>query len=104
MTITHDMKVGLIVFIGAGVLFWLTQGSGTNRKPLSSKEGDLKQQKKDAETVFNAYKKAIIAGEPPSALEELNRITEKKYGLRCYKKPSDGKYYVMDTKGNDIKY
>jgi hypothetical protein len=94
------IKVG-IIFGVSGMLFFLTR-PGTDRKPKTTNEGNPDQQKKDANVVIDAYLMAMQSGESATRLEELNRLTEKKYGMRVYKK-GNGKYYVMDTKGNDIK-
>jgi len=96
-----QLQKGLLVFGLAGVLFWLLK-PGNNRKPKSTKEENTSQQKKDAITVANAYGKALQAKESYERLEELNKISEEKYGLRVIKKQADGKYYVMDTKGNEV--
>lgn len=92
------IKFGLVFGI-AFVLYYCTR-PGTSRKP--GKESDSSKQKEDAATVGKAYLAAMKAGETPTRLEELNRLTEKEYGLRVYKKHSEGKYYVMDTKGKDV--
>lgn len=96
-----QLKKGLLVFgIGFG-LFWLFK-PGSKRKPLSTKEPNKGQQSKDAEIVATAYGQALKAKETPAALEELNKAMEDKYGLRVIRKQADGKYYVVDTKGNDV--
>ena len=97
------MKQQLIKFAIVGgvafLLYYLTSPHKT-RKP--AKESDPSKQKENAAKVGRAYLAALKAGETPSRLEELNRVTEKEFGLRAYKKHSEGKYYVMDTKGKDI--
>lgn len=96
-----QLKKALLVFgIGAG-LFWLFRPS-SKRKPITAKEPNKGQQLKEAELVATAYGKALKAGESPAALEELNKMMEGKYGMRVIRKQADSKYYVMDTKGNQI--
>lgn len=102
MNIPFGLKKAAIVFGVGFAIFWLLRPSDA-RKPKTTKEADPAQQKANANIVIDAYLAALKAGETPAALEELNTITEKKYGLRVYRKSADGKYYVMDDKGADIK-
>ena len=102
MNIPFEVKKAGVVFGLAFVLFWLLR-PGSARKPKTTKEVDPVEQKKNANIVIDAYINAVKAGETPAALEELNKLTEKTYGLRVYKKPGDGKYYVRDDNGNDVK-
>lgn len=94
-----QLQRGLLIFGIAGILYFLTSPSRT-RKP--GKESDSSKAKENAGIVGKAFVMAMKAGETPSRLEELNRATEKEYGLRVYKKTSENAYYVMDTKGKDI--
>lgn len=57
--------------------------------------------KEDAEIVYKAYAAAMSAGEPTSALTELNKECMKDYSMRCYM-DKDGKYIVCDASGNII--
>jgi hypothetical protein len=93
---------GILVFGVSGLVFWLLRPSISKRKPVTTKEPNPQDQAKNAIIVANAYGKALQAGETPKSLEELNKMTEDKYGLRVDKKQADGKYYVMDTKGNTV--
>lgn len=96
-----QLKKGLLIFgIGFG-MFWLFKPR-SNRKPLSAKEPNRGQELKEAELVATAYGKALKAGENQAALEDLNKEMEKQYGKRVVRKQADGKYYVMDTKGNEV--
>lgn len=90
---------GLIIFGSAGLLYWLTR-PGKTRKPGA--ESDATKQKENAAIVGKAYLAAMQAHETASRLEELNRESEKQYGLRAYMKANDKSIYVMDTKGKDI--
>jgi hypothetical protein len=101
MKISKDVIEFTLIFGVSGLLFALTRPSN-NRKPTTTQEPDLSTQTKNANTVKDAYLLALKSGESAARLEELNRLTETKYGMRVFKK-SDGKYYVMDTKGNIVK-
>lgn len=94
------VKAGMVFGI-AGILFWLCKPR-SDRKPKTSKESSPEKLKNEARIVAIAYGKAMKDGLGPSELEELNQASEKKYGMRVYRKHSDGKWWVMDTKGNDI--
>lgn len=96
-----QLQKALIVFGVSAILFWLVRPD-INRKPKTSDATTPEQQKKDAIVVANAYGKALQAKESPAALEELNKLMEGQYGLRVDRKHADGKYYVMDTKGNEV--
>lgn len=101
MTISPQLKKFVVVFGGAGLLFWLFRGS-TDRKPMSgSKEPTSAEQMKNAGIALTAYRSARQAGESPAELEKVNQDIEKEYGLRVYYK-QDGKFYVNDTKGNTV--
>ncbi len=95
-----QFQKALIIF-GIGFGLFLLVRPGNARKP-KAKEKSAADLQKDAQIVATAYGKAKAANEPPESLEELNKIAEQEYGMRVYQKHSDGKYYVMDTKGNDI--
>ena len=77
MNIPQSVKNLLLTLAIGTCIFLLIDGRKTDRKPLSSSEGDAEKQLTDAKMVFQAYRKALVAGETPSRLEELNRITEK---------------------------
>jgi len=100
MKISKELIEFAIIFGGAGVLYLLTRPA-TSRKTKTT-EPDTQTQIKNANTVKDAYLLALKSGESAARLEELNRLTESKYGMRVFKK-SDGRYYVMDTNGNIIK-
>lgn len=95
---TQFQKALIITAIG-GCVYWLFRAR--NAKP-SKAEPAKEISTANAKVVATAYMKAIHAGEGAEGLEELNRLTEKEYGMRVYRKHQDGKYYVMDTKGNDV--
>jgi len=61
-------------------------------------DSKVKPNKENAEIVYRAYSAAIQAGEPASALAELNKECMKDYSMRCYM-DKDGKYIVCDTSG-----
>lgn len=94
-----QLQRGILIFGVAGVLYFLTR-PGRTRKP--GKETDASKAKENAAIVGKAFVLAMKAGETQSRLEELNRATEKEYGMRVYKKTSENAYYVADTKGKDI--
>jgi len=68
---------------------------------FDSNDSKVKPSKENAEIVYKAYSSAIQAGEPSSALEELNKECMKDYSMRCYM-DKDGKYIVCDASGEVI--
>lgn len=102
MVIPPDIKKAALVFGIGLVIFWLLKPSST-RKPSSTKESNGADQTKNANIVLKAYTKAVNAGETATALEELNKLMEKEYGMRVYKKPGASSYSVRDVNGKDIK-
>ena len=64
-------------------------------------ESKVKPSKENAEIVAKAYSAAMQAGEPSSALAELNKECMKDYGMRCYV-DKDNKLVVCDVSGSII--
>lgn len=64
-------------------------------------ESSIKPTKENAEIIITAYTAAVQAGEPSSALAELNKECMKDYGMRCYS-DKDGKLVVCDVSGDII--
>jgi hypothetical protein len=61
----------------------------------------IKPTKENAEIVAKAYSAAMQAGEPSSALTELNKECMKDYGMRCYV-DKNNKLVVCDVSGSVI--
>jgi hypothetical protein len=61
----------------------------------------IKPTKENAEIVAKAYTAAMQAGEPSSALAELNKECMKDYGMRCYV-DKNNKLVVCDVSGSVI--
>jgi hypothetical protein len=64
-------------------------------------ESKVKPSKEDAEIVAKAYSAAMQAGEPSSALTELNKECMKDYGMRCHV-DKNNKLVVCDVSGSVI--
>jgi hypothetical protein len=64
-------------------------------------ESKVKPTKENADIVMRAYSAAMQAGEPSSALTELNKECMKDYGMRCYVDKSN-KLVVCDVSGSVI--
>ena len=64
-------------------------------------DSKIKPTKENAEIVAKAYSAAMQAGEPTSALAELNKECMKDYGMRAYAS-ADGKLIVSDVSGKTI--
>lgn len=101
MTISNDVKKLVIVVAVAGLIFWLLK-PGYNVKP---KENTMspEEKKRTANQVADAYIAAMMDNKDAAFLEELNRESEKQFGMRAYQKQSDKKIYVKDVNGVDIK-
>jgi dTDP-4-dehydrorhamnose reductase len=61
----------------------------------------IKPTKENAEIVAKAYTAAMQAGEPSSALAELNKECMKDYAMRCYV-DKNNKLVVCDVSGSVI--
>jgi len=101
-----------IMFGGGFLLFWMLKPknndsklSGYTEEKLASFDSSsapiTAKQKKDAEVVMSAFQSAMIAGEPPMVLSELNRECMKDYGLKCQQK-KDGSLCVYDTASREV--
>lgn len=101
-----------IMFGGGFLLFWLLKPknngsslSGSTGEKLASFDSSdapiTAKQRKDAEVVMSAFQSAMIAGEPPMVLSELNRECMKDYGLKCQQK-KDGSLCVYDTYSREV--
>jgi hypothetical protein len=64
-------------------------------------ESKVKPSKENAEIVAKAFTAAMQAGEPSSALAELNKECMKDYGMRCYV-DKNNKLVVCDVSGSII--
>ena len=64
-------------------------------------ESKIKPTKENADIVMRAYSAAMQAGEPSTALTELNKECMKDYGMRCYV-DKNNKLVVCDVSGNII--
>lgn len=78
------------------------QSSASNSvESFDDNESKVKPSKENAEIVAKAYSAAMQAGEPSSALAELNKECMKDYGMRCYV-DKDNKLVVCDVSGSII--
>ena len=68
---------------------------------LPEKYQPTQEELDNAEIAAMAYSSAIMAGEMPSKLSELNSELMKEFGLRCYLNRKD-KITVCNSKGNII--
>jgi hypothetical protein len=104
-------KTAIIFGVGFGI-FWLLKPKdatatvqSASATPTTSFDATDKpitlKQKEDANIVLHAYQSAVLAGEPPMILSELNRECMKDYGLKCYQK-KDGSFTVTDASGREI--
>lgn len=73
----------------------------SSSKAFDDNESTIKPTTENAEIVVRAYSAAMQAGEPASALTELNKECMKDYGMRCYM-DKDGKLIVCDVSGKVI--
>jgi len=73
----------------------------TAEKAFDDNESSVKPTKENAEIVAKAYAAAMQAGEPSSALTELNKECMKDYGMRCFM-DKNNKLVVTDAAGNTI--
>ncbi len=72
--------------------------TSTSTESFDDNESSVKPTKENAEIVMKAYSAAMQAGEPQSALTELNKECMKDYGMRCYM-DKDNKLVVCDVSG-----
>lgn len=100
------------IMLGGGfLLFWLLKPKGIDKtksaiqNPLTASFDATKpvtpEQKANGRIVMDAYQSAMMAGEPPMILSELNRECMKDYGMKCYQK-KDGTLCVTDEAGREI--
>jgi hypothetical protein len=73
----------------------------TPTESFDDNETNVKPTKENAEIVARAYTAAMQAGEPDTALTELNKECMKDYGMRCYI-GKDNKLVVCDVSGNVV--
>jgi len=73
----------------------------STNESFDDNESKEKPSKENAEIVAMAYSAAMQAGEPSSALTELNKECMKDYGMRCYM-DKNNKLIVCDVSGNII--
>lgn len=122
---TFDQKKALFVFGMAAFLFLLvkpalkkkqtttsikyfdeeekpTQRKKMNEPTMSEKTQKSSPKIKNSFLALKAYIAAYNAGEPQSALDELNRELAKEYSVRVYRRKSDGKLVVCDLTGTEI--
>lgn len=76
--------------------------SGSTPASSKTKVAATPQQKQNAITALKAYTDAVKAGEKPAALDELNRMIVKEYGLKVYQDKASGEYFCTDLNGNPI--
>jgi hypothetical protein len=75
--------------------------STTNSASFDDNDTNVKANKENAEIVAKAYSAAVQAGEPSSALTELNKECMKDYGMRCHI-DNNNKLIVRDKSGKTI--
>jgi hypothetical protein len=73
----------------------------SNNESFDDNDSKVKPTKENAEIVAKAYSAAMQAGEPTSALAELNKECMKDYGMRCYV-DKNNKLVVCDVSGSVI--
>jgi hypothetical protein len=109
------IKAGLML-LGGGLLYYAfrpsanggtAKNTATNTAAASTTTGfDSESSSKveptmeNAEIVAEAYSNAVLNGEPPSKLTELNQECMKEFGMRCYVK--DNRLIVCDVSGNTV--
>jgi len=73
----------------------------STNESFDDNESKEKPSKENAEIVAKAYSAAMQAGEPSSALTELNKECMKDYGMRCHV-DKNNKLVVCDVTGSVI--
>lgn len=105
MNLSLDFRRALFGIGGGLFVFWLLQ------KTLLTK-GDYSDSK-DNETIPNpddediqkailAYQSAVKAGENQQSLMDLNADLAKEFGVRVYRRKTDGKYVATDLAGKEL--
>lgn len=103
-----NIKKGLLIFIGAYVVYWAltkvkpfgkTQGKKSSK---SNSSAGINDNKKNAMVVLTAYKNAKDAGESKSFLDEMNAEFASQYKLRVISDKGSGKLIATDLEGNKV--
>lgn len=78
-----------------------TPPKSPSNESFDDNESKVEPTKENAEIVAKAYSTAMQAGEPSSALTELNKECMKDYGMRCYM-DKNNRLIVSDASGKTI--
>lgn len=121
--ISENTKKALFYFGVALIVFWvikpksrksfeigkndMSEPDPKDREKITAPTMSAKDAKKNpiaakAFTALRAYVEAYNAGEPQSALDELNELTGKEIGMKVYRRRGDNKLVVKDMSGKDI--
>jgi len=109
---TSNLVKFSLIFGGGVVLFYLLRPKApvnlaVNPQPVNAKSFDAAPKSnvpitmENADIVANAYAAAVMAGEPPAQLNELNKECMKDFGMKCYM-DKNSKLIVCDSNGSVV--
>ena len=106
MNLSLDFRRALFGIGGGLFVFWLLQRTLLSKQDYaSSKDNDDAipvPDDEDIQKAIVAYQSAVKAGENQQALLDLNADLAKEFGVRVYRRKTDGRFVATDLAGKEL--
>ena len=105
MNLSLDFRRALFGIGGGLFVFWLLQKTLLSKNDYGiSKEDEPipKPDDEDIQKAIIAYQSAVKAGEDRQFLMDLNVDLAKEFGVRVYRRKTDGKFVATDLAGKEL--
>lgn len=104
MNLSLDFRRALFGIGGGLFVFWLLQKTLLNKNEynIDNPESIKNPDDEDIQKAIIAYQSAVQAGESQQSLMDLNADLVKEFGVRVYRRKSDGRFIATDIAGKQI--
>ena len=106
MNLSLDFRRALFGIGGGLFVFWILQKSLLNKEGNSNSDTENETipnpSDEDIQKALIAYQAAVQAGENQQALLDLNTDLSKEFGVRVYRRKTDGRFVATDLAGKEL--
>lgn len=105
MNLSLDFRRALFGIGGGLFVFWLLQKTLLSKNDYSISKADEAipdPNEEDIQKALLAYQSAVKAGENQQALMDLNADLAKEFGVRVYKRKTDGRLVATNIAGKEL--
>lgn len=105
MNLSLDFRRALFGIGGGLFVFWILQKTLLDKNDYGISKDDEPVPVPDDEDVQKAiiaYQSAVKAGEDKQSLMDLNADLAKEFGVRVYRRKTDGRFVATDMAGKEL--